>query len=273
MKNYSQGYFITDIHGYNQALNQAYLLATSESPLFILGDLFDAIYGNEQQIIDLLLEMEKSNRCQVIIGNHDEVLYLMFFRFKSDQTIELELSNPGFQRVSKVLKTLCSELFYYRYEMIRQELNDSNLELQRRIDRYYSEVNQLIKEFGFESIIKKLEQLFSISKYSQIIQIGRHQISLTHCGDQKCPFDLSILTPNYKLPQNCDLGIMGHITGPYIEDALKRVNSTITIDNFVTNQQISGLKISGNYIYNNHSKTIMIDDGSFTNLVKIESTN
>lgn len=269
MSQFEKAYFISDFHGYIEGLEQTAHICTPQHPLFILGDIFDHIYGNELAIIDLILKLVEENRCYPVLGNHDEVFNLIFFRFKSDQIIIEELSNPGFTVITKTFKTLFSELFFERYETIRQKLIYSELEDRIRVDNYYKAVNKLIVDLEFEQVRIKIEKLFKVTEYYRVIQIGQIKLLLSHCGNKQCPFQLSIFTTDYQLPVEYDYGIMGHVTSLYIEDVLTKLNKRLPTSNFVNNQQLHNLEITGEWIYNNHSKTIMIDHQSHTNLVTI----
>lgn len=273
MKEFNKIYLISDIHGYAEGLIAADKVCTNDKPLFILGDLFDHIYGKEQQIVDLLLKMIEEKRCYVVIGNHDEVLNIIFFRHKSDQVTIEELTNSSVQVVTKVLKTLFSELFYYRYEAIRQDLQDSIFNDEIKVANYYRQVDELIVELGFEHVVGKLEQLFKCSNYYEEVQVGNKKLLLTHSGSKTCPFDLQVITNSYKLDEDYDYGVMGHMSSGYIESALASIEDSIDFSNFAPNQQLDGLGIEGDYVFNNSSKTVMIDNLKNVKLIAVSSSN
>lgn len=273
MKEFNKIYLISDIHGYIEGLIAADKVCTTDNPLFILGDLFDNIYGNELQIVDLLLKMIGEKRCYVVVGNHDEVLNIIFFRYKSDQVTIEELSHPGFQVVTKALKTLFSELFYYRYETIRQDLQDSIFNDEIKVANYYRQVDELIVEQGFEPVVDKLEQLFKSSNYYEEVQVGNKRLLLTHSGSKTCPFDLQVITKSYKLDSEYDYGVMGHMSSGYIDCALASIEDSIDFSNFTPNQQLDGLVIEGDYVFNNHAQTMMIDNLKNVKLVSVSKSN
>ncbi len=270
MGTYKKIYAISDIHGYPEGLEKANELATIETPLFVLGDLFDHIYGNEIQIVDTLVDLLESKRGYIITGNHDEVLYLIFFRFHNDQTIIEELNHPGFSTVTATLRTIFSDQFYERYEFIRVRLLNSPDSMKLKIDEYYSSVINLVKELEFDETYEKIKYLFEASRIYHEVQVADKLLLLTHSGNMYKPYGIEVLLADYQLDSKYDYGIMGHITTPYLKNSLINSGSTLKMNNFILKPVFKEISIRGNYVYNKHSKTLMIDDGTHHNLVTIE---
>ncbi len=270
MNNYQHVYLISDIHGYIEGIKSASAVSTVDAPLFILGDLFGHQYGIENQIIDLILQLCNEDRCKIIMGNHDEVLYIIFFRFKDNQTIIAELAHPGFEVITETLKTIFSIDFYHQYETIRTNLLTSQLDDNIRIAEYYKQVEQLVIEQGKQERLSKLYTLFEQSTIFAQFKVGQTKFFVSHSGSDDCVYGLNVLKPDYRLPNGCDYGIMGHVTTTHLSRSLDNLPGSLPLGNFISNHSIEGIGITGNYVYNQHSKTLMIDDGLHSNIVILE---
>lgn len=76
---------IGDIHGGLRALHQVFERAkvTKDDTLIFLGDYVDG-WSESPQVIDFLLELDKTNDCVFIRGNHDELLFDWFTGNKAE---------------------------------------------------------------------------------------------------------------------------------------------------------------------------------------------
>lgn len=266
MKNLNKAYFISDIHGYIEGLEQAEEVCTPSEPLYILGDLFDHKYGDEKQMIDLILKMVDEQRCNLIMGNHDEVLFLIFFRILDDKTLCAELSHHSLDKVAIIFKTLFDENFYTSFtNLIEQFILDLDL------DNYYKKVTELAMQECYKQTYDKVKRLYESSSRFETISIGATKLLLNHCGSNKRPDCIDIVTANYQTAVDVDYIVMGHLTIPYIEEFIHNIDNSIKYNEFIVNSKFNDLQVSESILYNSYNKAIMIDDGSHTNLVTIET--
>ncbi len=264
MRQLNKAHFISDIHGYVEGLELADKICTQEEPLYILGDLFDHKYGDEKRIVDLILKMIDEQRCYLIMGNHDEVLFLILFRYLDDETILRQFANPGFSVITNVLTGLFDQTFLKEEEKLRAELL-----IDKQVDVYYQKIETLCHKPQYASMYTKLEALFKKIKRSDSVLIGDQKFLLTHSGNKEIPYLLDILTTEYKVDEDIDYVIMGHITKPYIENTLIEYESSLKLSNFRDEVEVPKVNISGTYVFNTYNKAIMIDDGSHVNVVTI----
>ncbi|WOO89098.1 metallophosphoesterase [Mollicutes bacterium LVI A0078] len=267
MRNLNKAYFISDIHGFIEGLEQAEKVCTPSEPLYILGDLFDHKYGDEKQMIDLIIMMIDEQRCNLIMGNHDEVLFLIFFRFLDDQTLNAELSHHSLNKVATIFKTLFDESFYTSFiSLIEQFTLDLDL------DNYYKKVTELALQENYKQTYDKVKRLYESSSRFETISIGSTKLLLNHCGSNKRPDCIDIVTTNYQAAVDVDYVVMGHLTIPYVEEFIQNIDNSVVYNKFIVNPKFDGLQVSESILYNSYNKAIMIDDGSHTNLVTIEAT-
>ncbi len=263
--NFNKIYVISDIHGHIEGLIEAQKVASKECPLFILGDLFDNIYGYELQIIDLIIKLYSQNRCYIIMGNHDEVTLLLLFRFMSDETILKEFNNPGFTVITKVYKYLMDEEYYHSLEKYRQQLI-----VDLDIDKYYHSIKKLSNSDKYRETYLKLKHLYNIITRNLEVGVGDQKFVLNHSGCNHTPYDLSVLSLDYDA-SDYEYIIMGHLSPNYIAEAANMYPNPIPREKFIPNIKLNGLTIEGLYIFNTVHNVIMIDNNDFTNLVTITS--
>ncbi len=189
---YNKIFAISDIHGHVEGLIAAEKVTSEACPVFILGDLFDNIYGNELQIIDLILKLNSQNRGYPIMGNHDEVTLLLLFRFMDDSTILNEFTHPGFTVITKVFKHLMDDEYYNCLEQYLKQLA-TDLD----IDKYYRNIETLSLSDKYRDKYQKLKQLYNITNRSLEIEVGNYKFLLNHSGCNLVPYDLSILSYDY----------------------------------------------------------------------------
>ncbi len=260
----NKAHFISDIHGYVDGLELADKICTQEEPLYILGDLFDHKYGDEKKIIDLILKMIDEQRCHLIMGNHDEVLYLIFFRILDDQTLVNELSHKSLSKVTKIFMTLFDKQFYDKYILIINKFN-----INQNLDEYYQDINKLVSCQKYQTTYQKIKRMYETSNRYLSIKIGSKRLLLNHCGSNQRPDNIEVVTNKYQKPAEYDYIVMGHLTIPYVEEFISGIDDAIEFSNFTLNSNVEGLTISNTMLYNSVNKAIMIDDGSHVNLVTI----
>lgn len=263
-------YLISDIHGYIDGLNDAEKVISSENPLFILGDLFDHKYGDEQAIVKKLCTLIKEDKCKLVFGNHDQVLYLMLFQIEQDyDKAYFELTHPSIKVVVEALKHLFSTEFADAYEEIRQKLLISDIDIKVAIDQYYSEVNKLCDLSSYREIYQQIKYLYENTYMYIEVSIGDKMFLLTHSGSVDNSESREVLTKSFVCNDKYTLQIMGHLTLPYVAECLKTESDPIPFSEFKDEYSNSEIVVLGTYMYNQYSNTLMIDDGSHTNLVEV----
>lgn len=109
---------IGDIHGGLRAVKQIFEKATvtKEDKLIFLGDYVDG-WSESPQVLDFLIELNKTHRCIFIRGNHDELLCnwlgesrdnLMWYNHGGESTVKayLNVSEKNKQKHVQFLKSL-----------------------------------------------------------------------------------------------------------------------------------------------------------------------
>lgn len=264
-------HLISDIHGYIEGLEQAQDIISSESPLFILGDLFNHKLGDEPRIVKTLCNLIQENKLRLIFGNHDQAMYLMFFQIDDYQLTHFELTHPSLSVVIKTLKTMFSIDFVREYEVIRNELLETDIELNEAIDNYYAKVTELCLRSNYKERYEQIKFLYQNSQMYYQVAIGDKLFLLTHSGSKDSSESRKVLTTKFQKEDKYQLQIMGHLTTPFIEDCLATEKHGLSFDCFTTEYRNSRINIVGNYTYNTYNNTLMIDDGSHTNFVTITS--
>lgn len=123
---------IGDIHGGLRALHQIFERAkvTAQDTLIFLGDYVDG-WSESPQVIDFLIELDQTNDCIFIRGNHDELLWDWFTGNKAEIDETLWFKHGGeatilaYSNVSDVIKQSHIEFL--------QNLKDYHLDNQNRL--------------------------------------------------------------------------------------------------------------------------------------------
>lgn len=270
MQTYNKIHLISDIHGYYQGLLMASQLTMPDCPLFVLGDLFDHQYGLENKIIDLLLELNERNSLVLITGNHDVVINLAFNRSLNDEEAIYKLTKEKNLKKFKIFKTIFDEEFYSKFLKLREGLLEANVSDGDKLVRYYNNISKLAQEPKYIERYIKVQKLMDLFVDYAEVEVNNHKLLLSHSGNITDPFSRDTAKPYFKLDNKYDYGVMGHLTIPKISQMILEEGDMLNFeDNFELNYKLNKLKIDGEYMYNHHSKMIMIDNGSHENVVTI----
>lgn len=263
MRRYDKINVISDIHGYYEGLYQASLKACKSEPLFVLGDLFDHHYGDECKIIDLLLELASRESLILISGNHDLVINLAFNQILDDRETMIQLTKEKNIKKFNIFKYIFSNDFFEQYIHIKNKLLDTEVEESLKIEAYYNNINKLVTEKQYNAQYQKLQKLLSLFISYAEVEVNGIKLLLSHSGNPNDQSSRDTAKAHYQLNTKYDYGIMGHLTIPFVERMIEEEGDMIDFkQNFIMNQKLEGLNIEGTYMYNSHSKMIMIDNGS-----------
>lgn len=264
MKSYKKINLISDIHGYYYRLEAATKVASKEEPLFVLGDLFDHYFGDERKIIDLILKLYEEQRLVLILGNHDLIIKLAFEQIFETEEALTKLTKEKHIRKYKIFKTIFSPQFYDQFMQIKDRLLESDVDDEAKLKRYYMQIRELTALPENEEYFIKLQTLLAIGKKYAEVNINGTKLLLSHSGNVNDPSSRDTAKSDYHLAEKYDYGIMGHLTIPAVEQMIAEEHDMIDFkQNFSMCPQLPGLTINGTYMYNSHSKMIMIDNGSY----------
>lgn len=263
MQAYNKIHLISDIHGHYQGLEAAAKLANNSEPLFVLGDIFDHHYGDEGKIIDLLLALDNKRALVLILGNHDLVIDIAFNqRLAAAETIDILTKAKNIKKF-KIFEYLFSAEFFEQFLVIKEQLLEAGLDDQSKLERYYLQITELAAAAEYIDVYRKLQKALSLFVSHASVSVNGVRLLLSHSGDVNNPSSRATVKAAYKLDANYDYGVIGHLTIPKVEQMIFEEGDMLDFkQNFSLNPQLAGLRISGNYMYNSHSQTIMIDNGS-----------
>ncbi len=268
MNNYKKIYLLSDIHGYVEGLEQASLVACKQTPLYVLGDLFDHKFGYESRIAELILSMIEEQRCFLILGNHDEFTFNLFQTCGNFESDYIRLTKTKNLKKYQILIDLFDIDFYSAIIEYREQLIKS-AHKEDAVNRYYTKINQLCNTDMYIKQYTNLIKLLSSGQLYIDVIVNDNKILLTHSGDKSNTSSRDSVKDGYKLEESYDVGIMGHLTIPAISKMIEQEGDMISYSNFIDEQPHKQINIEGNYIYNSYSNLILIDDGSHANLVCI----
>lgn len=132
---------IGDIHGGLRALHQIFERAkvTSEDTLIFLGDYVDG-WSESPQVIDFLMELDKTNDCIFIRGNHDELLWDWFTGNKAEIDEAMWFKHGG-------------EATILAYSTISEEIKKTHIEFLNNLKDYHLDnQNRLFIHAGFTNM-------------------------------------------------------------------------------------------------------------------------
>jgi serine/threonine protein phosphatase 1 len=132
---------IGDIHGGLRALHQVFERAgmTKDDTLIFLGDYVDG-WSESPQVLDFLMELEKTNTCVFIRGNHDELLLDWFTGNKAEIEEEMWYKHGGEATVKAYLN------------VSREKRQEHVLFLKNLKDYHLDEKNRLFIHAGFTNM-------------------------------------------------------------------------------------------------------------------------
>jgi serine/threonine protein phosphatase 1 len=132
---------IGDIHGGLRGLHQIMERAkvTPEDTLIFLGDYVDG-WSESPQVLDFLLELDKTNSCIFIRGNHDELLLDWFVGNKAEIDEAMWFKHGG-------------EATVLAYANVSEEIRQIHIEFLKNLDDFYlDEQNKLFIHAGFTNM-------------------------------------------------------------------------------------------------------------------------
>jgi serine/threonine protein phosphatase 1 len=132
---------IGDIHGGLKALHQLYERArvTKEDTLIFLGDYVDG-WSESPQVIDFLMELNKTNECIFIRGNHDELLLDWMLNDNKNIDEGMWYKHGG-------------EATVLAYSVVTNEKKHIHMEFLRQLKDYYlDDKNRLFIHAGFTNM-------------------------------------------------------------------------------------------------------------------------
>lgn len=264
MRSYKKINVISDIHGYYYRLVAASKTATKDQPLFVLGDLFDHYFGDERKIIELVLKLHEEERLVFILGNHDLIIQLAFTQIFSVEESLTKLTKEKNIRKFKIFKTIFSPQFFEQFMKIKDRLLEAEIEDEIKLNRYYQEVAILTSLPENQESFSQLQTLLAIGKKYDQVEVNGRKLLLSHSGNIDDPSSRDTAKSYYQLNEKYDYGIMGHLTITAVKQMIAEEEGMLNFNQYFTmNPQLPGLTINGTYMYNSHSKMIMIDNGSF----------
>ena len=132
---------IGDIHGGLRGLHQILERArvTRDDTLIFLGDYVDG-WSESPQVMDFLMELDKTNNCIFIRGNHDELLLDWFIGNKAEIDEAMWFKHGGEATVSA-------------YGNVSEERTQIHIEFLKNLKDYYlDEQNRLFIHAGFTNM-------------------------------------------------------------------------------------------------------------------------
>jgi serine/threonine protein phosphatase 1 len=131
---------IGDIHGGLRGLHQVLERAkvTEEDTLIFLGDYVDG-WSESPQVLDFLMELDKTNDCIFILGNHDELLLDWFNGNKAEIDETMWFKHGGEATISA-------------YANVSEEIKLVHIEFLKNLKDYYLDNNRLFIHAGFTNM-------------------------------------------------------------------------------------------------------------------------
>ena len=132
---------IGDIHGGLKALRQVLERAkvTENDTLIFLGDYVDG-WSESPQVLDYLMELDSTNKCIFIRGNHDELLLDWFTGNKAEIVEEMWFKHGG-------------EATVLAYAFVSEERKQIHIEFLKSLQDYYlDKENRLFIHAGFTNM-------------------------------------------------------------------------------------------------------------------------
>lgn len=257
-------YLVSDTHGFIQSYRSLDRTATFDKKAYILGDLFDHKYGDEKDILNILVNMLNEDRAEFIIGNHDlGLLYLLFP--KDSYECKVNLLKYSNDIILKVVEGLYDTR---TYDLMFDYLNE--YKFTQDINKYISNVSQLISNRKFDRINKNLEYLFNDAKKYVEINLGDKKVLLSHSGTISDPYSNEILSETYSCDVDYDLSFIGHVTTTHLKHNLKKVTKSLPLHNFDRGKHpFKDINVKGSFYYNKKHKTFMIDNGTNNNIIEV----
>lgn len=267
-KMYEKVYLISDVHGEIKGISDNLDEFTKETPLFILGDLFNKVIRQEKYLLETVVNLINDDRCHFILGNHDEVMFQLLFPDanygRKEEEVIFNITHIGTTKVLNTLKRLISEKYGNMLLIQRDKLINNEVTL----EQYYDCIKQYKGNDQELPIINMVQKLYKNCKLYCDISVKGMKFRLTHSGQKEICEGFESITYDYIQFDDIDATVMGHIV---FEGAtvIGKINNAIPKDIFYKINGYEKLEIQGNVLYNPVNNILMIDDGSYANLVII----
>lgn len=269
MKEFNKIYVLSDIHGYVEGLIEADKVVTKNKPLYLIGDLFDHQFGFETQIMDTVLKLIEERRCHFIVGNHDQLFEMMLIRTKYENKFVYDtLTASKNKRKYELLIDLFDYSFYVQYLDLIEQLSTQVLSIENSLSEFYSKLETITNK-DYKDKMGKVTKLFNSARRDDSIRVNGTSIFMSHSGESEDLASRGTCKDYFKLDDKYDYGIMGHLTIPKVRSMIEEEGDMIDYKYFVDSYKLVDLKLVGNYSYNKAKRMILVDDGSYTNLVEI----
>ncbi len=257
-------YFISDVHGDISGVEELNKLATTDEKAYFLGDLFLGVLGNEINLLNLVNQMIKEDRMVFIMGNHDLILKTILF---SDEVTRGSHNLSKHCRLKEV-KPLIGLYNQNSYQIIYNALAD--YKVNRDFKLYNEIVKREINKPENAGVTASLKTLFDHGMFYYNLKLGDKQVLLTHSGHKFDVYTRSVLSSEYKLANQYDLSICGHLNIEYIYTYRRKVRRPVPNSSVVKgSHDLDGISIEGIYKYITPNKTVLIDSGTGQNIIKI----
>lgn len=257
-------YLVSDTHGYVTAYRNLDKIATVDKKAYILGDLFDHTYGDERELLSILVNMLNEDRAIFIIGNHDLRLFNILFPIDSYEC-KVSLLKYSNNIVLKVIKGLYSERVYNLVKMYIEDFRKTH-----DINRYIDSVSYAIDHDKFKQVNTNLRYLYNDYKAYVMLEVNNKRILLTHSGDAKDPYSNMIISHDFKPSIGYDFAFMGHITTTHLKMNLFKLENPLKVKDFIKNKHSFGdVNVKGSFLYNSIHNVFMIDNGTHNNVIEV----
>lgn len=287
MTTYTKIYLISDIHGKYNVIDNHKQLFTPDTPLFILGDLFDRHFGYSKQLIKFISDNLSDESVNFIIGNHDQMLFYTILENSSEnvedkrellETLMCALESSVTNTIADIFGEPFADFIYKQLTMIPKSIKNNNYNYNLSALEYYQKINNYIQEnhAHLEQQLHYLHNLYNNHHTSIEVKVRSKTILLTHTGESLDPWSNRGLSKTFSINSNFDYTIMGHITFNSINQNIEKLKEPIEYDDIFSSdyslyspETIFNLDIIGNFKYISCNRLIMIDDGSCENLITI----
>ncbi len=271
-------FLTSDIHGENKIFQKLEGKLAVDTPLYILGDVFDNKNVESQEYKLMIINIYdglKKNKIKLFTGNHDELLYTFLIRPNITNEEEAKLAfqqittiytDETFDTIQRLLGYKCLDVIYasivYLCDIAAFE---DEIDYYTVVESYYDTVESIknIMSEKEKKIYEIIKYISIKSKESEILEFGDKVFYFSHSGDGKDAMSTEIYYDSFTPADDIDYYVVGHIS----HQSIKRFESDIN-NEYISNCDLNFLK--GKYVYNNKKKIINIDDGSHSNCVELK---
>ncbi len=271
-------FLTSDIHGENKIFKKLEGKLGIDTPLYILGDVFDNKNVEAQEyelMIRNIYDGLKKKEIKLFTGNHDVILYTLLIRPNITNEAEAKFAFDQITTIytDETFDTI-GKLFGYKfldtiYDAVVCLCNicayESEIDYCEVVENYYDTIDSInnIKDEREKEIYEMVSYMYKNSKESEILEFGDKVFSFSHSGDGKDAMSTEIYHDKFTPAEDIDYYVVGHIS----HDSIKRFESGIN-NEYISDCDLNFLK--GKYVYNTKKKIINIDDGSHSNYVELK---